>query len=361
MLLSKKSVEAGKVCLAEGLPFAIVLVPSSSESSFFAALSTCSCGCGGTVKGSHFVISRFGKVSPSELIEIGMDLSPEEILEKYSQSNQHSVPLLDDCGSTAFEDHCGRVERIVASRDDINSKVVLSRRISLSSGRDPFEVAEDYFGLFPDCFRSIYYTAETGLWIVASPEMLLCHDGADNSYRTVSLAGTRTVSDGGWDEKNICEQRLVTDYISDCFRDAGLEAVVGPSENVRFGQIEHRCNAIRSVGTVPPLEVALRLSPTPALCGYPVAEAFEMIESLEDFDRECYGGFIGIVAGSKTELYVNLRSCRCGRSPSDGDRWNYRLFAGGGVNIMSVPRLEWEETERKSARLRDVIMNGIHK
>ncbi len=361
MLLSKKSVEAGKVCLAEGLPFAIVLVPSSSEPSFFAAISTRSYVSGRIVAGSHFVISRFGEVSPSELIEIGMELSPDEILETYSQRRERSLPLLDDSVSTAFEEPCGRVEQIVASRDDINSKVVLSRRISLSSGRDPFEVAEDYFSLFPDCFRSIYFTVETGLWIVASPEMLLCHDGADNSYKTVSLAGTRAVSDGCWDEKNICEQRLVTDYISNCFRDAGLEPVVGPSENVRFGQIEHRCNAIRSVGSVPPFEVALRLSPTPALCGYPVAEAFEMIESLEDFDRECYGGFIGIVAGPKTELYVNLRSCRCGRSPSNSDRWNYRLFAGGGVNIMSVPRLEWEETERKSSRLRDIIMNGIHK
>lgn len=361
MLLSENMLEAGKVCLAKGFPFAIVLAPYSCKASFFAAHTVKPYVRSSFPTNNGFVISRFGKATPSDLLVISDEMSPEEVIGKCPTDVIGAYPVLEYCPSTIAEVHCMKVAQAVASRKDLNSKVVLSRLISISSDRDPFDVAEEYFIQFPSCFRTVYFTEETGLWIVASPEKLLCHDRKRNAYETVSLAGTRVVGGADWDEKNICEQKLVTDYISRCLIEAGLEPDVRPAEALRFGQIEHICTYITAVGMVPPVDVALRLSPTPALCGYPVDEAFGEIERLEDFDRECYGGFIGILGGETTTFYVNLRCCRCGRDLSSVDGWNYRLYAGGGINAMSDPRLEWEETERKSDRLRRIIETGTKK
>ncbi len=92
-------------------------------------------------------------------------------------------------------------------------------------------------------------------------------------------------------------------------------------------------------------ELALRLSPTPALCGFPVESAMRIIDVCENFDRSYYGGFCGPYQNEGDfNFFVNLRSLRL--TPA-----GCALYAGGGINEMSAPDDEWLETENKLSTL----------
>ncbi len=67
---------------------------------------------------------------------------------------------------------------------------------------------------YPNAFVSMVYTAEYGLWIGASPEILL--EVNASGFKTYSLAGTKANtqwnSNTAWGEKEKEEQEIVTRY-----------------------------------------------------------------------------------------------------------------------------------------------------
>lgn len=69
---------------------------------------------------------------------------------------------------------------------------------------------------------------------------------------------------------------------------------MGPNENLPFGAIEHLCNRIEAQGKIEPVDIALKLSPTPAVCGWPKEKAYMTIVTAERHKRSCYGAFIGL-------------------------------------------------------------------
>lgn len=89
------------------------------------------------------------------------------------------------------------------------------------------------------------------------------------------------------------------------------------------------------------LDLALALHPTPAVCGWPVAPAFDAIQTLEPFDRGFFAGFVGWCdAAGDGEWAVTLRCARW-----QGRR--LRLFAGAGIVPGSAPVAERAETGTK--------------
>ena len=66
---------------------------------------------------------------------------------------------------------------------------------------------------YPRQYVALFYTPQTGMWLVASPEILL--HGNAGGYQTMALAGTMKYEgeDMKWSAKNQEEQRLVADYI----------------------------------------------------------------------------------------------------------------------------------------------------
>ncbi len=74
---------------------------------------------------------------------------------------------------------------------------------------------------YPRSYISLFYTAETGMWLIASPEILLRGDA--EGYQTMALAGTMKYEgeDMKWSTKNQEEQQLVADYIISCFKPFG--------------------------------------------------------------------------------------------------------------------------------------------
>lgn len=89
------------------------------------------------------------------------------------------------------------------------------------------------------------------------------------------------------------------------------------------------------------LAAAQALHPTPAVGGWPAAEAARWLADTEPLDRGWYGGCVGWIgpAGDGT-LAVAIRSALL-----DGPRAH--LYAGAGIVAASDPGAEWDETSLK--------------
>ena len=178
----------------------------------------------------------------------------------------------------------------------------------------------------------------------ASPELLIKKESAE--YKTVSLAGTRT-ENTPWTNKEIQEQQVVTDYITEIIRPFSNFYEISKPYDLQAGKVIHLKSDITfSLKQKFDLWSLLKqLNPTPAVCGIPMLKAKQLIAKLENHDRELYTGFIGPMGiNNHNSIFVNLRNMKICR--------NYlALFLGGGIMGDSNPIDEWEETENKSTTL----------
>lgn len=89
------------------------------------------------------------------------------------------------------------------------------------------------------------------------------------------------------------------------------------------------------------LQLACRLHPTPAVCGYPTDLARKLIDLVEPYQRGMFAGMVGWCdAEGNGEWVVTIR---CGRII----RNRIELFAGAGIVEDSSPESEWLETQAK--------------
>lgn len=90
------------------------------------------------------------------------------------------------------------------------------------------------------------------------------------------------------------------------------------------------------------------LHPTPAVGGYPKAEAMEFIRKYEStgFDRGFYSGPVGFVSKTSAEIVVAIRS---GLVSQADERSKVSVFAGAGIVPGSTVQGEWAETAYKLA------------
>jgi len=252
--------------------------------------------------------------------------------------------------STSKEEHSESVKKIRSSLND-NEKVVLSKVIVRNATLHITRLFENLCNLYPHAAVFCFFTPETSLYIGASPELLL--SAHNEKISTMSLAGTRkTGSSGVWNRKNIIEQRIVTDFITQTLCKASLDPDVSEPFTRTAGNVEHICTLIEA--NLPHKHYDLcrllsELSPTPALCGYPKQNALALINECEVHSRGYYGGYFGYVKSEGDfDLYVNLRSLR-------HDAGRVAIFAGGGITNLSEPLEEWNETEAKASLLTEMI------
>ncbi len=240
-------------------------------------------------------------------------------------------------------------------------KVVLaaSRLVSLD-GVTPAEVLSRLADAFPTCcIFSIRSGGST--WLGASPEPLAAV--VSGRVELVSLAGSRRRGSSPEIDRQLetellssskerWEHRLVVDAIlSDAGElAAGLEAQPEPSV-MKLANIQHLYTPI--TGHLTPgatlLDLVERLHPTPAVGGWPRAEALDAIRRLERIDRGWYAGPIGwINPAGDGEFVVGLRTALLGRDAAC-------LYAGAGIVADSAPAAELDEIETKLDALRGVI------
>lgn len=251
---------------------------------------------------------------------------------------------------TTKEQYLSAVKSVIDSCASRNGKTVFSREIrgKMADFVSPALVFDALCALFPDTLRYVMNIPGEGVWIGATPEVLLETRRHSDSFSTMALAGTRLRSDDNepWDEKNIIEHKYVADYIEDTLLKAGVRSLEkSPLGSLAYGQIEHLVQYFK--GHSGPLyfpELIDILNPTPALCGYPKEAAIADIEQYEPHSRGFYGGFVAVRTSSGVKAYVNLRCCRItGR--------DFSVFAGGGITALSDPESEYAETVAKSAPL----------
>ena len=246
-------------------------------------------------------------------------------------------------------------------------KIVLSRCSEVAhQGQDkPVDLFCRACQRYPRLFVALVYTPQSGLWLTATPEILL--EGVGDEWRTIALAGTMQLEGDDllgegehatWSTKNIQEQRYVATYLTECLeryaddiREEGPRTVRAANlVHLRSDFTFHIYNKVR-VG-----ELLQALHPTPAVCGLPKEQAYRFILENEHAPRLYYSGFMGPLnlspadlSPAATHLYVSLRCMQI------TDR-SYRLYAGGGLLKDSTEEQEWQETEAKLQTMRMLIL-----
>lgn len=246
-------------------------------------------------------------------------------------------------------------------------KKVVPSRCSFVPLPDDFNLAETFEKMcarYPHAFISLLAVPGLGMWLGASPEILVStfRQNGSRFFRTIALAGTQKLEDGNslqqaaWRIKEIEEQAMVSRYIINCFKKIRLREFEedGP-KTVSAGNLLHlRTDFSVNMDQVNFAElgsVMLKLlHPTSAVCGLSKEPALNFIRQHEDYDRELYAGFLGPVnMNDQANIFVNLRCMQLTREGA-------LLYAGAGVTADSDPEKEWQETEMKMQTLQRVLI-----
>lgn len=267
-------------------------------------------------------------------------------------------------------------------------KIVLARKSVMHTSMQPEALFMRACRLYPRLFVALVYTPQSGMWLMATPEILLKGNG--NDFSTMSLAGTqraepsRMVADYPvdgvtWSEKNQEEQQYVTDYIEQCVATFTDDYTLkGPYTTMAANLYHLRTDIAFRLPDIQHLgDVLEKLYPTPAVCGIPKAETREFILHHEHQPRKYYSGFVGSLSLSgKTHLFVSLRCMNILQDMNieqdknlqqEADDANLahevspktcELYAGGGLLKESEMEKEWMETEAKLGTIKQVISHA---
>ncbi|MGB3145678.1 MAG: chorismate-binding protein, partial [Maribacter sp.] len=252
-------------------------------------------------------------------------------------------------------------------------KVVLSRKVNVEQHVVPLELYLKVLAAYPKAFCYIWYHPKVGTWIGATPEILIKSEGRE--FTTMSLAGTQSVEEypqPQWTSKELNEQRMVTDYISDAMKNTSITVKTSDVESIKAGNLWHLRTKLSGRFEPGQFESILKaIHPTPAVCGIPMQNAKDFIRQNENYDRSFYTGFLGELNFKKehsrnrnrknqensayktvqntSELFVNLRCMQIFKE-------RVEIYVGGGITSESKAELEWEETVNKSKTMFKVLL-----
>lgn len=307
-----------------------------------------------------------------EVVETQFEKSVQDVNQENGSPREYSPTEIDDKNF-----HLQLVAKAIEEiRRGTFKKVVLSRQISVSFQGTPLQLFIKLLSTYTEAFCYMWYHPKVGLWLGATPEVLVSI--RNNHIQTMSLAGTQRYSGDPkplWKKKEIKEQSLVTEYITNALKSLVTQLQISETESFQAGSLMHLRTKI--TGRLKVLDIKNLLDvlhPTPAVGGMPKSKAYEFIKANENYNREFYTGYLGelnfkeeIARASnnrnienkayrairnKTDLFVNLRSMQI-----EGQKAT--IYIGGGITSDSIPEQEWEETVNKSATMLKVIQNRL--
>ncbi len=235
-------------------------------------------------------------------------------------------------------------------------KVVFARVASFGFAEklDPVALLENLKAGTPDCFHFYFQPEEGGAFVGASPERLFRRRG--RTIDSEAVAGTRPRGTSATDDARLLEELLHSDkdrreheYVRVSIREELAPLAdefyldAEPSE-MKLASGRHLVSRVRATlrDGVTSLDVLKALHPTPAVGGYPSADAIEAIRAREPFDRGWYAGPVGWIGPDSAEFAVGIRSGLVqARALS--------LYSGAGIVEGSTPEAEWDEIECKIA------------
>lgn len=363
MKIDELTREAVSACLSRRIPFVLYALPGDDRLAFYAS------PVGETGMSPAFVddstdcffINFFDNDEAyTSGVKFSLDAGTLVRLCKAKDFKQPLAEIRPRVSPTFRASYHEAFSRIIPRLKAEGGKTVLSRHRTIFTKRSPIDMVIDYFGLTDSTFRYLSYTPETGVWFGSTPELLLESDAESCEVRTMALAGTRPTDDSEpWDEKNLYEQSIVTDFIAETLKKEGLDVAIDDLSERRFLNIKHLCTEITARGDIDVIDLMQELSPTPAVAGYPRDEALEEISRYETHRRNCYGGYVGVRINGNYHAYVNLRCCFMAPAVFvlDGQisGWLCNLYAGGGIVADSIEEDEWNETNAKTEVLATVL------
>ena len=304
-------------------------------------------------------------IPPDEFLEILAYEYPTQTIK-----SDVSLPISDQENK---ESHIHLIKKgIFEIKKGTIDKVVLSRCLETSLKAQPLDLFQNLLATYPNAFCYFWYHPKIGLWLGATPEILL--KLSNRQLTTMSLAGTQKYSgteNPKWGYKELEEQQMVTDYINNILEGQVDQLRQTNTDTVRAGDLLHLRTKITAELNKENLEAVVKaLHPTPAVCGMPKKKAQEFILANENYDREFYTGFLGELnlktekqrsnrrsnqenqayrsITNTTTLYVNLR---CMQLKDD----KAYIYVGGGITKDSDPEREWEETVAKSRTMLSIL------
>lgn len=334
-------------CLRHCCPFVAYAFPGMTQVRFYANPSY---GREELHENGGAAISFFGR--NARVVTVAAEMSADEVLKADWSGMLFRKPDITPWpDSTLPEEYTTGVSGLIDILRRRGGKTVISRTIAGRYSGAWADVVEQVFDrIDSNAFRFVYYTPETAGWAGASPELLL-DMRPSGEISTMALAGTMSGDDcGEWDLKNREEHELVVEYIASVLRESGLSPVIHQAETVRHGCVRHLRHLITASGAYGKFDsIVDRLSPTPALAGWPVETSIGEIANVEAHSRYCYGGYISVTdTDGCRRAYVNLRSFHFYGNA-------YCIYAGGGITGRSDVDSEWREAEAKSKPLRQIL------
>lgn len=224
-------------------------------------------------------------------------------------------------------------------------KVVFSR-IKKASFSDNVPLLNIYKNLLNknDNSMNFLYSISSDIKIIGStPELILSK--LNHKIESESIAGSNYSKNNDFtsDEKEVVEQKIVTDYIIEFLNQNSDNIVYDKKPKIKkSSDIEHLCTSFNAdlVKDKNILDLLVEIHPTPAIGGYPKDKAVDMIRKYKE-NRGWYGGPIGWIDNNLDgRFYLNIRS-------GLGVNKDLYLFSGSGITEKSNADNEWDETEEK--------------
>jgi anthranilate synthase component 1 len=241
-------------------------------------------------------------------------------------------------------------------------QIVLSQRLCVETGADPFDVYRNLRILNPSPY--MYFLKMDRTYIAgASPEVLVRVQNGRIIVRPI--AGTRPRGQTPEEDLRL-EKELLADpkeraehlMLVDLGRnDVGRVAEFGSVQPSEFMVVERYSHVMHIVSQVEgrqrpdldALQVFFSCFPAGTLSGAPKIRAMEIIDELEPTCRSTYGGAIGYI-----DFGGNLDSCITIRTMLVKNGKAY-IQAGAGIVADSDPAAEYQETLNKAGALLKAI------
>ncbi|WP_034923001.1 chorismate-binding protein [Gillisia sp. CAL575] len=328
---------------------------------------------------SGFIFAPFENCqNPLFIPEKGSDKSVLPFFDSILTHLDSTENLSTDLNFNAKSAHIKLVEQGIETIQKTElKKVVLSRKELQNVSISSLEIFQNLLSLYPNTFVYIWSHPETGVWIGATPETLLKTERT--KFSTMALAGTRKLQnfpEDNWTQKEVVEQQIVTDSIVSKLKELGYtEELLKVSDTYtsEAGSLLHLRTDISGIiknTTAEIGDIIKALHPTPAICGLPSKNAYNFIIDYEDYNREFYTGYLGLLnmtievkRSSRTRnqenqayssirkdsfIFVNLRCLKF----KDGE---VAIYVGGGITKDSDPTSEWEETVNKTRTMKAAL------
>ena len=231
-------------------------------------------------------------------------------------------------------------------------KIVVSRVINVKkTEKSVIDVFKKLLNNHFESFVYLWFHPKVGTWLGASPELLMSLK--KEKLKTVSLAGTlKYIKKSLWTYKEREEQEIVTQNIIRSLQNyfKKVDFKKGKLKTFKTGDMVHLRTKITAFSNFFSIKKIIEiLHPTAAVAGYPKDIAVSFIKKNENYKRDFYTGFLGVVQDAKNGFFfVNLR---CANFTSKG----YQIYAGAGITNSSDLEKEWLETEEKVLTIKNVL------